>query len=261
MKKRVILFVALALLLLGGFACCASAHAETAEDYRGIWVADGVAVEIWFEDGEPHSWAVFTEKDDNATIWDYHTCWYDEKAASLECAGITRTREHYDWLSERVEELDWSIGDLSYADFKFSDGGLVFNDDALDDPITLKRLSDADAGERAEGLAFVGRWSAETAELRVEDHGSCYMFTVTVPIDADTTHRWTYTCLYDPDSHGMKSVSLSPLRVITREEDGTSEIDDFNTAGGASFALVDGDRLVWRQTESGSETPFDRLTE
>ena len=123
----------------------------------------------------------------------------------------------------------------------------------------LKKLSDADAGDRTKGLAFVGRWTAESAELRVEDHGSCYMFTVTVPVDADTTHRWTYTCLYDPNSYDMNSVRISPLRIITREEDGTSEIDDYNTAGAASFAFVDADRLAWHQTDDGSVIVFERL--
>lgn len=246
-------------LLLGCLALCAVARAESAEDYRGVWVADGVAVEIWLEDGELCSRAVFTEEDDNAAIWNYHSCWYDETNACLECAGVTRIIEHYEWLTENVQELDWSLSDLSFADFKLSEDGLIFTDEALDAPIALKKLNDADAGDRAEGLTFVGRWMAESAELRVEDHGSCYLFTVTVPVDADTSHRWTYTCLYDPDSHGMNSVRVSPLRIITREEDGTSEIDDYNTAGAASFAFVDADRLAWHQIEDGSMIVFERL--
>ena len=258
MKKTVDLFVALA-LLLGCLALCAFAHAESAEDYRGIWVADSVAVEIWLEEGELCSRAVFTEEDDNAAIWDYHSCWYDETNACLECAGVTRIIEHYEWLTENVQELDWSLSDLSFADFRLSEGGLIFTDEALDAPVALKKLSDADAGDRTKGLSFVGRWTAGSTELRVEDRGSCYMFTVTVPVDADTTHRWTYTCLYDPDSHAMDSVSISPLRIITREEDGTSEIDDCNTAGPASFAFVDAGRLAWRQKEDGSEIAFERV--
>lgn len=258
MIKCMSLFVALA-LLMGCLALCTFAHAETAEDYRGIWVADDVAVEIWLEDGELHSWVVFTESDENSTIWDYHSCWYNETDACLECAGATRTTEHYDWLTESVEELDWSLGDLCFASFKFSESGLVFTDEELDAPVVLKKLRDVDAGVRTKGLAFVGRWTAESTELRVEDHGSCYMFTVTVPVDADTTHRWTYTCLYDPNSYDMNSVRISPLRIITREEDGTSEIDDYNTAGAALFTFIDTDRLAWRQIENGLETVFERL--
>ena len=258
MKKTVSLFIALA-LLMSCLALCTFAHAETAEDYRGIWVADDVAVEIWLEDGELHSWVVFTESDENSTIWDYHSCWYNETDACLECVGATRTTEHYNWLTESVEELDWSLGDLCFASFKLSEGGLVFADEELDAPVVLKKLSDADAGDRTKGLAFVGRWTSESTELRVEDHGSCYMFTVTVPVDADTTHRWTYTCLYDPNSHDMNSVSISPLRIITREEDGTSEIDDYNKAGAALFTFIDTDRLAWRQIENGLETVFERL--
>ena len=131
MKKCMSLFVALA-LLMGCLALCTFAHAETAEDYRGIWVADDVAVEIWLEDGELHSWVVFTESDENSTIWDYHSCWYNETDACLECAGATRTTEHYDWLTESVEELDWSLGDLCVASFKLSEGGLVFADEEFE---------------------------------------------------------------------------------------------------------------------------------
>ena len=68
-----------------------------------------------------------------------------------------------------------------------------------------------------------------------------------------------HLCLYDPDRYDMNSVSISPLRVITREEDGTSEIDDYNTTGAAFFTFIDADRLVWRQLENGLETVFERL--
>lgn len=254
MKKHLYRILAVGLLLV----CLGiGARAEGANDFCGIWVAEGVTVEIWIEDGEAQCRAVFLKDGGEAIIWAYSPCWYSQEDHALECPGVTRTRERLDGLWNTLEELDWSINDMCFSGFELSGDGLVFTDELLDGPIILARLSEADA--RSEALAYLGLWTDGTSEVRAEDHGVCYLFTVTTPVDAVTDHRWTYTCLYDPDTGRMMSVSVSPRRIITHEADGgTVEIEEDDDAGEAAFTLEEGGQLIVSGL-TGNRVTFERF--
>ena len=255
MKKGLTLLLA-ALLLLGGLA----ARAEVPADYCGMWVADGLAVEIRYEGEDGYCChAVFTRDSGEADVWDYTSGWYDADEDAVVCWNVIRTRECLDPIFDTLEELDWSLNDLGDASFRLTEGGLAFADEALDAPIELKRLDAADP--RYDALAYVDRWAGEDAELRVEDHGVCCLFTVTVPVDAVTRHRWTYTCLYDEEAGRMASVSVSPLTIITQEEDGTAEVDEINDAGNAAFAMEDENHVVWMSGTSAGDVVLERLAD
>ena len=256
MKKLMNLILTLA-LLAGCFACCA--QAEAVEDYCGTWVADEAAVEIWMEEDGGQCRAVFVNDDGEAEIWQYGGCWQDENGPGLQCMSVTRTRERLYLLYNSLEELSWSLNDLATASLELSGDRLLFTDETMDAPIALTRLSDAPASERTRALAYLGLWSGEAGELWVEDHGVCYQFTVTVPVDEVTRHRWTYTCLYDAESGTMETASISPLRIITLVEDGTSEVEEDNDAGTAEFSLVDG-RVIWSAPDIG-EAVLERAAE
>lgn len=256
MKRTMSLVLALALLAV----CFAfGARAEALEDYCGTWVADGAAVEIWTEDGEGQCRAVFVNDDGEAEIWQYGGCWQDENGPGLQCMSVTRTRERLYLLFDSLEELSWSLNDLATASLELSGDRLLFTDETMDAPIALTRLSDAPASERTRALAYLGLWSGEAGELWVEDHGVCCQFTVTVPVDEVTRHRWTYTCVYDADSGAMETRSISPLRIITLEEDGTSEVEENNDAELATFALRDGG-MIWSAPDIG-EAVLERAAE
>ncbi len=256
MRRTMNRVLALALLVV----CFAfGARAEALEDYCGTWVMGNAAVEIWTEDGEGQCRAVFVNDDGEAEIWQYGGCWQDESAPGLQCMSVTRTRERLDPLFDSLEELSWSLNDLATASLELSGDRLLFTDETMDAPIALTRLSDAPASERTRALAYLGKWSGEAGELWVEDHGVCYQFTVTVPVDEVTRHRWTYTCLYDAESGTMETASISPLRIITLEEDGTSEAEENNDAKMATFVLVDGG-MIWSAPDIG-EAVLERAAE
>ena len=211
-------------LLIAALVLAMTLGSALAEDYRGIWVGDGVAVEIWREDSALQCRAVFTEGD-VAESWDYGACY--EHNDGLECFGITRTRERLDDIWNVLEELSWSMNDICFAGFEPSEDGLTFTNEEMDAPLTLTRLDDTAKDPRSRALAFVGRWVGEDVSVRVEDHGVACLFTVTVPVEADVDWRWTYTCRYDPDIGRMDSVNVSPRKVITREANGDiTEIEE-----------------------------------
>ena len=250
MKKTAYLILALA--LLAGLLACA--HAEGASDYCGVWVAKGMAVTIWTESDETHCRAVRTDGSGNADVWQFHTCIVQKD--TLTCGGVTRTREHFNSRTGAIEELDWSLNDLNFASFQLLDGRLLFTDEVLDNPVTLTRLTQ-DGSKRAEALRFVGLWKGKAGDVRLEDHGTCAVATVTVPVDEKTAHRWSYTCTYDAKDQRVISVSVSPLRVITKVSDGTVEVEEDNDAGSAAFSLEGEDSLVWK-TEQGTAS-FERV--
>ena len=246
--------------MLAFAAALAGAEESREADYPGIWVADGIAVEIWREDEAMRCRAVFSDGSEESDIWEYLTCLYDEAGNALQCFGVTRTRERFDSLLDSIEELDWSMDDMGLAELRLSEDGLLFTDDRLDEPVTLTRLSKAERSRRNEALAFAGLWTGESYALRAEEHGACYRFTVTLSVNSVTSLRWAYTCVYDPDSGRMASVNVSPCTVITREADGgTIEVDEDIFAGDAEFILEDGNRLIWRDMTDGEETVFDRM--
>ena len=261
MRKRIVSFlIALMLACAAAFAGAEGSQDIAYERYRGIWIADGIAVEIWREGEAIQCRAVFTDGGEESDIWEYHTCLYDEAENTLQCYGVTRIRERFDSLFDMIDELDWSMDDLNIAELRLSEDGLLFADDKLDAPVALTRLSEAEGTERNEALAFVGLWNADSATLRVEDRGACYRFTVTMPNDDETSYRWTYTCLYDSDGGRMASVSVSGRTVITHMADGgTVEVEEDFATSDAEFILDGGNKLVWKKTEDSTETTFDRL--
>lgn len=259
MRKRIAsLLIVITLTCAVAFANAEATQDAAYEHCLGLWVSGGITVEVWREGEAIQCRAIFSDGEES-DVWEYATCVYDDTEDALRCYGVTRTRERFDPLLDAIDELDWSTDDMSLAELWLSEEGLLFSDDGLDSPVLLTRLADAETTERNEALAFVGHWTAESAALRVEDHGACYCFTVTVPVDDYTTHRWTYTCLYDSDSGIMASANVSPRTVITREADGgTTEIEEDFVFSDAEFIPEDGNRLVWRDLMEGAETAFER---
>ena len=250
MKKHAYLILVLALLL----GCLACGHAEEAQDYCGIWVAKGMAATLWMEGGEMQGRVVRTDGSGDADVWEYHVCM--EQKNALEFGGVSRTREYYDARSGVIEELDWSLNDMNFASFQRVDDSLLFTDEVLDAPVTLNRLTQ-DGSKRAEALRYVGLWKGKAGEVRVEDHGTCAVATVTVPVDEKTAHRWSYACTYDARNQRVISTSVSPLTIITKVSDGTEEVQEDNDAGSAAFSLEGEDKLIWK-TEQGTAS-FERV--
>ena len=139
MKKRLIAL----LCLVGMLTCvCAGALAEkkVTDRFCDTWAGKHVTVEIREKKGELQCRAVFKRSKDEVELWEYGCCWYDKKEKALWCGGVTRT-----WLrrddSGEMAETDWSMADLDFASFVFTDDGesLIWKGDGLDAPIELMK--------------------------------------------------------------------------------------------------------------------------
>lgn len=261
MRKHIVLIlVAIMLACSTAFAGAGKFRETACERFLGIWVAEDLALEIWQADEAWQCRAVITDGNEEIGIWEYHVCVYDEVKDTLRCCGVTRTRERFDSVLDVIDELDWSMDDMSLAELRLLEDGLLFIDDELDAPVVLTRLSEAEGTERNEALAFVGLWNADSATLRAEDRGICYRFTVTVSIDDKTDSQWAYICLYDPDSGRMASVNISPRTVITRMANGdTVEVEEDFSPSNAEFILEEGNRLIWKDMAGNETVGFKRI--
>ncbi len=253
MKRHLSLWLVL-VLLIGGLIPGVFARAESADDFCGIWVADGVVAEIRREGGDEGYGCrvVFSDGDTDSDVWDYSGCWYDAEEKCLQCMNVTRTHQHFDKTWQRLEETDWSLNDMDFASCQLTETGLRFSCDDRGTSVDFVRRDADAAGARGAALAFVGLWDGEGAALKVEDCGVAYLFTVTAHADADTDYSWTYTCRYDPAEGCMASVEVSPRRVITSMPDGGSVEEEVGySPSEARFTLGDEDVLLWSDVTDG----------
>ena len=243
-------------LLLGSFSGGCTARAEGAEDYLGIWAADGVTVEIRREDDAEEGLEcriVFMEDgSDDSDVWIYNNCWYDGEENCLQCMNVVREHQHYDDIWQVLEASDWSLNDMDFARFDRTEDGLRFSVDVLDAPIDLVRPDEAETWTRGAALAFLGRWRGDDATLRVEDLGPVYLFTAWVPLGNGATGKWSYTCRYDATEGRMVSVSVSPRSVITPTEEGGTIEEEVGWDNSKAFFTLTGDgQLLWSDVTDG----------
>lgn len=254
MKGQLSLMLTLA--LLAALALMPPARAEGMDDYLGIWVAEGVTVEIRPEDEEEDCLecrVVFMEDgSDDSDVWTYNGSWYDEKEDCLQCMNVVREHQHYNDLWKELEASDWSLNDLDFSRIDRSETGLRLTLNELDAPVDVVRLEEAGAWARGPALAFLGLWRSEYATLRVEDMGPVFKFTVWVPLDNGATGKWSYNCRYDSKERRMASVSVSPRRVITpTAEGGTIEEEVGWDNSEALFTITDGGQMLWSDVTDG----------
>ncbi len=140
-----------AFALLPLAAVCEGARGP--ERFCGEWTGDSVSVFIAMEDEEIFCLAIVRRGDDAREAWEYGACWYDEEQDAVLCGCVTKTQQYYSELFDEWMESDWSMNDLYYARFAWSEDGegLVWTDDGLEEPLTLTRAEQADdSQERGE---------------------------------------------------------------------------------------------------------------
>lgn len=254
MKRQLSLILPFA-LLLGVLVSLPTAWAEGEDEFQGIWVTDGVTVEIRPEDeGEGLECRVVFMEDgsDDSDVWTYSGCWHDEAADCLQCMNVVREHQHYDDIWQVLEASDWSLNDMDYSRIDRTEGGLRFSAEALDAPVDLVRLEEAGECARGAALAFVGLWRGEDTTLRVEDLGPAFLFTIRVPLGNGATGKWSYTCRYDAKEGRMVSVDVSMRSMITpTAEGGIIERDVGRSYSEAVFTLTDGGQMLWSEVTDG----------
>ena len=85
MGKRIELIMVVIMLICSTAIAEIDDIGETAfKHYRGVWVSDGIAVEIWRESEAIQCRAVVTDGGKESDIWEYHACVYNEAKNTLQ---------------------------------------------------------------------------------------------------------------------------------------------------------------------------------
>ena len=232
--------------------------------YSDVWVADGVAVEIWYDDDAFHCRAVLGNGGDESRVYEYGACEYDDAADCLTCADGTRTHEIWDNAAEELKTEIEATGLTAGFTFVDDEAYLVWNraGEGLDD-IRLKRLSDAEEDDWLASRQFIGRWMSGRCTIGIvgRDDGS-FQVNITWGNSASEQVEWRYDCAYDGERKALYSYEPGTKATVTYGEDGeiVSSVEEYGD-GEATFA-IDGDgMLIWNDAKenAAADMRFERV--
>ena len=132
-------------------AALAEADRDAVAPFLGVWECEDTTVTIRYdEEQDDVTCRVAREADGSIAVWEYSVGWYDSRMDALMCAGCTRYTESVDLEALQTVQDDWSMDDMEFAWFSFSEDGerLIGTDIAgMDEPLQLRRQN----GNHAEG--------------------------------------------------------------------------------------------------------------
>ena len=259
MKKwmRVALAALLACMGLSGLA---EAPADEVIDlFSDVWVEDGFAVEIWFDEGAFHCSAVLGDGGGDADVWAFGACRYDASEEALVCEGGVRSHEHYDEAAGRLASDVLAEGITAVFTID-GDDRLIWTDaEGGVEHDGLTRLSVAEEQDyRAAASRFVGMWACGRASVEIFPEGEGYAAAVRWGDSADTTVEWTYALEYDDYEDVM--LGTGEKAVVTYDMDGEAVARDVEYADGAvRFALNGEGMLLWSDAveNAGEDMAFE----
>ena len=263
MKFRTIIAAVLALVLM----CCVPAFAEEeiADRFCDVWVIDGFAMEISYDEDGFSCSAVGGDGGDVSEIWEFSLCIYDAELDALVCAGCSHCFEHYDEDAGELVQEDWSISDLDSCVLALdgeTDTLVVTDMPFTDGEITLQRLSAAEEEDYEEAQNFLGTWVCDRATIEVtENEDAAYRFTVSWAGSAFEEAVWTYDCAYYGEYREMRNYEGGVKRVDTYGEDGEVVSSETVYEDGEVTFMIDGSgALYWNDiTEAaGADMAFER---
>ena len=234
-------------------------EAEAIDRFCDTWVADGAAVEIWYEDDAFHCRS--TLNDDMAI--DYERCRYDETEGMLSCEGGIRYTETFDEAKQAL--VTETIATDLTGSFELIDNGakLIWNDsEGICKRFEFRRLTDAEEADWQEAQAFVGRWGQGRCTIDItEGETGDYHVNITWGSSASENVAWDYDCVYDGETKLLSSYAPGVKRVLTWNENG--EIADTQVEyedGEAAFSIDDEDRLRWddKKENAAGDMRFER---
>ena len=267
MKKALCIMTALLMLTVSFALAEANAPVDDKiiERFSDTWVADGLALEIWAEDGAFHCRGTLGdgEIESDEDSWEYAACRYDAASESLQCADGTRTHEVYDTAAKEKKVESTATGLTAVVFFANGADKLIWNDsEGMTGNTALSRLKDAEAEDAAEAKRFVGRWGCGRATIDITDRGDdSYNVRITWGSSAAQSVEWAYDCVYDGAKKCLHTYAPGSKTTVTYAEGGdiesaVKEYDD----GQASFT-IDGDgMLIWDDAKenAGADMRFER---
>jgi len=261
MKK--LISVLLAVMMLGAFACAASAdetpQPEAGKKFENDWAIPGGIAQIVYEE-EGYRVMLDVSKDDGTgSIWEY-SCYYQEKTDSL--SSVSSSRADYTVNPDNGEKR---IGETVYEGIDEENNGTEFTIDADGFLIWKDGHDDAGAGLKFKNIGrFEGVWRNTEAETEAEfmwNGGNADEMHYTVYIlrgktDGDTYASFLMNGDYDPATG--KLTATGTCTVFKKNAEGEYVSEDDGESYDAIFSKMEDGRVLF-ETDNGIELEYDMM--
>lgn len=258
MKKTI--SILLAIMMLGVFACAASAdevpQPDAGKKFESCWAVPGGLAEIFYEEEGYKIHLEITKDDGTGSIWEY-ACYY---VADKDClSSVSSSRLDF---KINPDTGDKELGDYAYEDLdveKFTeftinqDGFLIWKDGH----------DDAGAGLKFINIGiFEGVWKNEAAETEAEfkwngateDEMFYTVYILRGKTDGERYASFLMNGTYDPATGKLTADGTCTL--FTKNASGEYESSDDGESYDAIFSKMEDGRVLF-ETDNGIELEYD----
>lgn len=261
MKK--LISVLLAIMMLGAFACAASAdevpQPEAGKKFENDWAAAGGLAQIVYEEEGYRVMLEITKDDGTGSTWEY-SCYYHEDEDCLSSVSSSRTDFRID-----PDTGDRIPGETVYEGFDEENNGTEFTIDADGFLIWKDGHDNAGAGLKFASIGrFEGEWKNEAAETDIEfswngttDEDMFYtVYILRGNTDGDVYASFLMNGTYDPATG--KLTAYGTCTTFRKDAEGEYAMEEDRETYDAVFSMMEDGRVLF-ETENGIELEYDML--
>ena len=257
---RKLLSTLLAIMMLGVFACAASADAvpqpEAGKKFESDWAIAGGLAQIVYEEEGYRVMLEIIKDDGTGATWEY-SCYYQEKTDSLSSVSSSRTNFKID-----PNTGDKIIGETAYDGID-EEKGTEFTIDANGFLIWKDGHDDAGAGLKFANIGeFEGVWKNEAEETEAEfrwngataDEMFYTVYILRGKTDSDTYASFLMNGTYDPATG--KLTADGTCTVFKKNAEGEYVSEEDGESYDAIFSKTENGRVLL-EADNGIEMEYD----
>ena len=260
MKK--LISILLAVMMLGAFACAASAdevpQPEAGMKFESDWAIPGGLAQIVYEEEGYRVMLEITKEDGTGATWEY-SCYYVEDKDCLSSVSSSRTNFTVD-----PDTGDKVPGETEYEGLD-EEKGTEFTIDGDGCLIWKDGHDDAGAGLKFANIGqFEGLWKNEEAEVEVqfmwngsnEDEMFYTVYILRGKTDGDLYASFVMNGSYDPATGKLSADGT--CTVFKKNADGGYDSEDDGESYDAFFSKTEDGKVLF-ETENGIELEYDMM--
>ena len=260
MKK--LISILLAVMMLGAFACAASAdevpQPEAGQKFESDWAIPGGLAQIVYEEEGYRVMLEITKEDGTGATWEY-SCYYVEDKDCLSSVSSSRTNFTVDPdTGDKVpgETVYEGLDEEKGTEFTIDGDGCLIWKDGHDD---------AGAGLKFANIGqFEGLWKNEEAEVEVqfmwngsnEDEMFYTVYILRGKTDGDLYASFVMNGSYDPATGKLSADGT--CTVFKKNADGGYDSEDDGESYDAFFSKTEDGKVLF-ETENGIELEYDMM--
>ena len=260
MKK--LISILLAVMMLGAFACAASAdevpQPEAGKKFESDWAIPGGLAQIVYEEEGYRVMLEITKEDGTGATWEY-SCYYVEDKDCLSSVSSSRTNFTVDPdTGDKVpgETVYEGLDEEKGTEFTIDGDGCLIWKDGHDD---------AGAGLKFANIGqFEGLWKNEEAEVEVqfmwngsnEDEMFYTVYILRGKTDGDLYASFVMNGSYDPATGKLSADGT--CTVFKKNADGGYDSEDDGESYGAFVSKTEDGKVLF-ETENGIELEYDMM--